>query len=309
VVGVAVTPATRHHLRSPWAWAGAALALALWLPDLAWQAQHGWPQLELAADIRDEYRTPGGTLELVGFQVLILNPLGAFLAAVGARAAWHRPEWAFFRPVPIAYGVLLVAFAVTGGKNYYLLGLLPALAAAGSVVVADRRSSTGLRWFTALVAVTALFPVPALLPVLPVDTLDASFYPALNEDGLETIGWPSVVATVRGVVDDLPPADRRTAVVVTQNYGQAGALLWYGVDAPVFSGHNGFGDWGPPSSDGPVVYVGYRAPDADQLTGCRRAATLRTGVDNEEDGNGVWVCTGPAGSWGKAWPRIRHLDA
>jgi hypothetical protein len=176
-------------------------------------------------------------------------------------------------------------------------------------VVADRRSSTGLRWFTALVAVTALFPVPALLPVLPVDTLDASFYPALNEDGLETIGWPSVVATVRGVVDDLPPADRRTAVVVTQNYGEAGAVVWYGVDAPVFCGHNGFGDWGPPSSDGPVVYVGYRAPDADQLTGCRRAATLRTGVDNEEDGNGVWVCTGPAGSWGKAWPRIRHLDA
>jgi hypothetical protein len=57
------------------------------------------------------------------------------------------------------------------------------------------------------------------------------------------------------------------------------------------------------------VYVGYGAPDADQLTGCRAAARLRTGVDNEEDGNGVWVCTGPAGSWAQAWPRIRHLDA
>jgi len=143
-----------------------------------------------------------------------------------------------------------------------------------------------------------------------VSTLDASFYPALNEDGLETIGWPSVVATVRGVLDDLPPADRRTAVVVTQNYGQAGALLWYGVDAPVFSGHNGFGDWGPPASDGPVVYVGGEdPPDRDQLAGCRPAATLRTGVDNEEDGHRVWVCTGPAGSWAQAWPKIRHLDA
>ena len=85
VVGIAVTPATRHHLRSPWAWAGAAVAVALWLPNLAWQAQHGWPQLELAGDIRDEYRTPGGTIELIGFQVLMLNPLGAVLAAIGAR--------------------------------------------------------------------------------------------------------------------------------------------------------------------------------------------------------------------------------
>jgi 4-amino-4-deoxy-L-arabinose transferase-like glycosyltransferase len=309
VVGIALTPRVRHHLRSPWAWAGAAVAVALWLPNVAWQAQHGWPQLELAGDIRDEYRTPGGTAQLIGFQALMLNPLGAVLAVAGARAAWRRPDWAFFRPVPIAYGVLLVAFAVTGGKNYYLLGLLPPLAAAGSVAAAERRPGSRLRTTTALVAVTALFPVPALLPVLPAATLDASFYPALNEDGLETIGWPSVVATVRGVLATLPAADRRTAVVVTQNYGQAGALLWYGVDAPVASGHNGFGDWGPPTSTGPVVYVGYEAPAADQLSGCRPAASLSTGVDNEENSNAVWVCDGPAGSWQRAWPRIRHLSA
>ena len=64
-----------------------------------------------------------------------------------------------------------------------------------------------------------------------------------------------------------------------------------------------------PTSDGPVVYVGYRAPDADQLTGCRAAATLRTGVDNEEDGNGVWVCEGPTRGWAAAWERLRHLSA
>jgi hypothetical protein len=57
------------------------------------------------------------------------------------------------------------------------------------------------------------------------------------------------------------------------------------------------------------VYVGFEKPAADELTGCTRAATLHTGVDNEENGNGVWVCTGPAGSWAQAWPRIRHLDA
>ena len=309
VVGIACTRSLRHQLRSPWAWGGAVLALALWTPNLVWQASNGWPQLELAADIRDEYQTPGGLAQLVLFQVLFLNPLGTYLAVVGTRAVFRRPEWTWLRPVPIAYLFLLVVFALTGGKNYYLLGLLPPLAAAGAVVVARRASHRGLVVFTGLVAVTALFPLPALLPVLPATTLDSTFWPALDEDGMETIGWPAVTASVREVVAALPADQQRTAVVVTQNYGEAGALTWYGGLPPVYSGHNGFGDWGPPTSRGPVVYVGFERPATDALTGCRAAATLDTGVDNEENGNQVWVCDGPAGSWARAWPKLRHLDA
>jgi len=118
-----------------------------------------------------------------------------------------------------------------------------------------------------------------------------------------------VVDTIRGVLHDLPPDERDGAVVVTQNYGEAGSLLWYGVDVPVFSGHNGFGDWGPPRTKGPVVYVGFSAPAADVLSGCRQAARLSTGVDNEESSNAVWVCDGPVGSWAQAWPKLRHLTA
>ena len=37
-VGIAVTRSLRHHLRSPWCWAGAVIAVLLWLPNLVWQA-------------------------------------------------------------------------------------------------------------------------------------------------------------------------------------------------------------------------------------------------------------------------------
>ena len=43
--------------RSPWLWGGAALALVLWVPNLLWQARHGWPQLELARAIGAEDAT------------------------------------------------------------------------------------------------------------------------------------------------------------------------------------------------------------------------------------------------------------
>jgi hypothetical protein len=309
VLGIALTPGLRRQLRSPWAWAGASVALLLWVPNLWWQAENGWPQLTLSADIRDEYGTAGGVAELIGFQFLLLNPLGAVLAWTGLRTLLSRAEWRYARPVAIAYLALLLFFALTGGKPYYLTGLLAPLAAAGSVVVTRAWPSTRTKWFTALVALTALIPLPALLPVLPAQTFAESFYPELNEDGLETIGWPQVAAQVQAVADTLPAEQRRTAVVVTSNYGEAGALLRYGGTPPVYSGHNGFGDWGPPTSNGPVLYVGEQVPGPDVLTGCRRVATLDTGVDNEENGNGIWICTGPTGSWVEAWERIRHLDA
>ena len=52
--------------RSPWLWAGAALASALWLPNLLWQARHGWPQLELAAKIAKE-EAAANRVELLPF--------------------------------------------------------------------------------------------------------------------------------------------------------------------------------------------------------------------------------------------------
>jgi 4-amino-4-deoxy-L-arabinose transferase-like glycosyltransferase len=309
LVGILATGSLRHHFRSPWAYAGAAVAVLIWLPDLWWQAAHGWPQFDLAADIRDEYGTVGGLAQLLGLQVIMLSPLGAILVGVGLVGLWRRPEWRYARPLAIAYPILILFFVLTGGKAYYLLGLLGPLAAAGAVVIAQNWSSRRVTLFTVALGLTALFPVPALLPVLPLHTYASSFYPALNEDDLETIGWPQLVAQVRAVAATLPPEQQRTAVVVASNYGEAGALQWYGGTPPVYSGHNGFGDWGPPTSSGPVLYVGELAPAADVLTGCQRAATLHTGVDNEEDGHGVWICTGPAGSWQSAWKRLSHLSA
>jgi 4-amino-4-deoxy-L-arabinose transferase-like glycosyltransferase len=38
-------------IRSRWAWSAIGIALLLWLPNLAWQAANGWPQLTMARAI------------------------------------------------------------------------------------------------------------------------------------------------------------------------------------------------------------------------------------------------------------------
>lgn len=49
-----VAAGPRTVLRTPWLPAGAALALLISLPDLLWQAAHGWPQFDLARAIAQD---------------------------------------------------------------------------------------------------------------------------------------------------------------------------------------------------------------------------------------------------------------
>jgi hypothetical protein len=305
LVGIALTPGVRHHLRSPWLWVGGLVALVMWLPNLFWQAHHGWPVFALSADIRDEYGGIGGVIEYVLLTLVMFSPLMTAVWVAGLRGLLRRDEWRAVRPVAWMAVVTFVFYLVSGGKAYYLSGAIVPLLAAGCVVVAERFRR--LVVVGAVLALSAFVAWASLVPVLPVHTYTASFYTAFDDDQLETIGWPEFAATVRTALAPLPD----TAVVFTGNYGEAGALEWYGVQAPVYSGHNGWGDWGPPPDGaGPVVVLGYQNPSR-AFTGCRKVATIPRvdGADNEEDGGPVFVCDAPREPWSRIWPRLVHLDA
>ena len=307
VVGVALTPAVRHHLRSPWWWAGGGVALLLWLPNLLWQARHGWPVFTLSAEIRDEYGGVGGALAYVALTLVVFSPLMTVVWGAGLVGLLRRAEWARLRPLGWVFVVTFLFFLVTGGKAYYLAGAVPPLLAAGAVLAARRRQR--LVRFAVVLALSAAVAWPAGLPLLPARTYASSFYPALDDSGLESIGWPQLTHAVRRALAPLP----RGAIVFTGNYGEAGALEWYGVRAKVYSGHNGWGDWGPPPDSAlPVVVLGYEdgSPSVD-FRGCHVVGHEPTvdGADNEEHGLKIYVCAGPRTTWSQEWPRLVHLDA
>jgi hypothetical protein len=311
LVGVALTRETRHALRTRWPWLGGLVALGLWTPNLLWQAAHDWPALALSADIAEEYGGLPGRLEMVGQALVMFSPLVSVVAGVGTVALLRRPEWRPARPVAVALLAVAVVFLVTGGKGYYLAGLVPPLVAAGCVVLGERRPPRRLVRTGTVLALSALVAWPALVPVLPAATYAASPYPAIDQDQLETIGWPEYAATVRSVAEGLPAATRRTAVVFTGNYGEAGALEWYDVGLPVYSGHNGWREWGPPPADAsPVVVLGLMDPSVG-FSGCEPAATLHNdaGADNGEEGRTVWLCEAVRGSWADRWSELVHYDA
>ena len=311
LLGVLLVPACRAQLRTPYPWLGGVMAILLWLPNLGWQFMNGWPVLGLGADIAEEFGGVAGRLGLLLQASAMFSPLIAIVWIYGLVQLFREPGWVRLRPIAVAFLVAAVIFVIAGGKGYYLAGAIVPLVAAGCTALAASWSGRRLVAAGVVLAVSAAVAWPAFVPMLPVRTYAASFYPALDSDQLETIGWPEFADTVRATVDSLPADQRTRAVVFTRNYGEAGALDWYGLGRPTFSGHNAFGDWGPPSEGaGPVIVVGLADPTAN-FTDCRIAAMINNDADadNEERGQPIWICSAPQGGWAVQWPRLVHLDA
>jgi hypothetical protein len=136
----------------------------------------------------------------------------------------------------------------------------------------------------------------------------------VNEDAIETIGWPEFAGAVARVYHGLTPAERSTGVIFTGNYGEAGAIDRFGprLGLPrAYSAHNAYARFGiPDGSAGPVVVLGHRDPALD-FDGCRAVATVdnEAGVDNEEQGGVIYLCDAPRIAWPALWPELVHLDA
>jgi hypothetical protein len=297
-------------LRSPWVWLGAALALAIWLPNLLWQADHGWPQRELSDQIAGEDPL-GARIAFLPFQLLIVSPLLAPVWIGGLLWLLRDERARPYRALGLGYLALVAICLLTAGKVYYAVGWYPTLLAAGGVALEPWLESLRARLVAGTaVALAAAVSAVIALPVVPERSLADTPVGDLNDDVLETVGWPRFVDRVASVA---PP----NVVIFTANYGEAGAIRRYGPTRGLptaYSGHNSFWSFGrPPGSAGPILAVGFDslAYLARFFTGCRVVARYDNGlrIDNEEQGARLWLCEGPRRPWAVLWPRLHHLDA
>ena len=315
LAAIAIT-GPRRVLRSRWLLAGVAVAVVVALPTVLWQIAHGFPQLTVAGGISADDGLENRIL-FVPMQLVYLSPVLAPVWIAGWLRVWRTPELRWARPVALAYPLLCVAVLAGGGKPYYVMPFLLVLTAAGCVpAYAWLRGGGPARRVlqAALVLVGAASSVVMTLPVLPpgpaLNAVDA-----VNPEQGEQYGWPSFVDTVAEVWRGIPEQQRGSAVVLAQNYGEAGALDVYGPERGLprpYSDHMSFADWGPPpdTATGPVLLVRQKdsGPYPAFLTGCavKAAVDNGSGVENEEQGAEVSLCTGATAPWSAIWPTLHH---
>jgi Dolichyl-phosphate-mannose-protein mannosyltransferase len=311
-----------REVANRWFVGGALIAVVFALPDLVWQAQHGWATIAMTRQLNAENGGLGNIVtwafgRLVEVSIVLI---GVWLA--GLRELWRSPR-PLLKALAWAYGILFVLFAVTtGAKTYYLAGAYVYLLAVGAV-----RFDTSLRLhpgrFRALLAglaVSTAVVLPIVLPLLPADQIAWTYKsnPALGE----SIGWPQFVRQVRTAWLAIPPAQRAHAVIFAADYGEAGAIneLGRGTGLPTaVSGQNSYWWWGYGDPDattvlaiapGPIDVTGYDTYLDGFFDHVKTIATITNseGIHNQEWGGHLYLCTDPKHPWPQMWPHLRHYD-
>ncbi len=324
VAATLLTP-VRRHLCSPWLWAGAALAVLIYLPSLLWQGQHHFISLDFLSAIHTRDIAWGRTNGFLVEQLYVsTNPLTLPLWTVGLGVCLVGPAFKRFRALGLAFLVTLALLWFTRGRAYYVAPAYVMLFAAGAAAweawlsgrsALIRRLVSGAGW--GLLAVGMALMVIIVKPVAPINSALWKIASSLNGEVVEMVGWDDLTAQVAAIYAQVPEADKPRTAILAGNYGEAGALDLYGPAyglPPVISGANslwarGYGNPEPET----VIVVGFERGYAESFFAqCMPAGwvTNRYNVKNEETTRhtGLYVCRQPRRPWADMWKTMQWFQ-
>jgi hypothetical protein len=317
----------RRTLATPWPYLGAAVALAIIAPNIAWQWRHGWPFLELGAAAATGRGLTLSPLAYLMSQITLQNPGAAVVWIAGLAAVAVAPKWRLYRLFAVQWIVLIAIEIALHGKDYYASSLYPPLFAIGATAIETAvRTAVARGALAAAVLAIGLLVAPLALPILPVDRLVAyehvlGYKPAPSEERGsaelpqyfgDMFGWREMAKAVSDAYWALPAEERAKAVFKGRNYGEAAAVDVFGDRLPpAISGHNNYYLWGFGDYDGTVLIA-----TADDLTEANQVCTSVERVHTiesqhampDETGLSLIICRGLKIPLIELWPRFKNYS-
>jgi hypothetical protein len=326
----------RKLLFTPWLFAGGAVALLIFLPNLIWNIQHHWPFFELMHNIRvtgkDIAYPPGAYWAQ---QIVMMNPFSFPLWFGGLLFYFFSRSAKSYRVFGWAFLITLAFFVTSHGKDYYSAPAYAILLAAGAVAaesLCSPRVERPSQWRTTLRPVCfawLIFGVALVLPlVLPVSLeaflgyqshsplrpkpTERSFVgTVLPQYYADELPWREQVAAVSGVYHALSPAEQSKTAIFCDNYGQAGAIDFFGPRyglPKALSGHQNYFFWGPRGYSGEImILVGQSEADArKEFASVEVAATLNIPYAYSYETRPILLCRGLQWNLQTIWPRVKY---
>jgi hypothetical protein len=333
-LAILATPLRRELLR-PWIWIGAAVALAIFLPNIAWQWQHDFPTIE---DLRN-VREVGKNIELaplpfLGEQVMIMHPMNAPI--------WLAGLWFLlfgrgrrFRAVGITYVVLIAMFIFLKAKSYYLAPIYPMLLAAGGTAIEGWTAGIGNQKLqlisrsltVGVVIVFGAILMPMALPLLspqhhveylariglePSKTEVAHVGPLQQLWG-DQFGWPELVEEIAEIYWALPEEERARTGIFASNYGEAGAINLFGPQhglPPAICAHQTHSMWGPGDFKGDqLIWLQWSKESLEHICGSvEQAGEHHHRWGMAEENRPIYLCRELEPPLADLWPNLRHWN-
>lgn len=323
VAALAATP-LRRHFRSPWLYAGGAVAALVFLPNLIWQVVNGWPTIEFLRQLNAERMADIPALQFVAGQVLYLGPGSAPIWIAGLVYFFSRAGRRY-RALGILYASIFLLLLVVKSKIYYLAPAYPMLLAGGAVLF-ERLAAAGRSWMkpavlSPLVALGVAF-APLSLPILSIDATEryisgvtfgafGNIY-ELTADLRGMFAWEKRAKIVAGVYHALTAEDREASVVIASWYGPAAAVDYFGKPfglPDAVSTHMTYHLWGLPEKPLDVAV----AVDMDPEELETYFEDVEVAADVELDHVNPWerrfvvsVCRRPKVDIRELWPEMRR---
>ena len=249
LVGLLATPYRKYFL-SPWIWLSTLIALVIWSPNLYWQAVNDWPFFEHMRILSERQLSNVQPHIFILVQLLMnLHALPVWLA--GYLAFQFSQSRRKFRPIAYLYTSSLLILLLLNGKTYYLAAVYPVLFAAGAVVLEKYFASGGRTWMRPVLLVfltiQGIVLLPVGIPILSEPGMISYFkfsskylgvgealrwetgeMHLLPQDYADMLGWQKMVEKVAEAYHSLPPEQRQNYAIFAANYGEAGAIDYYG---------------------------------------------------------------------------------
>ena len=329
VIGLLLTP-ERKLFVTKWFWIAAAIAFLICSPNLIWQYTHHFPTLEDLQNVKAMHKNIElPPLPFVKQQIMMLNPITDLVWIPGLAFLLFHRSMKQFRLLGFTYLAFLGQMMALHGKDYYLAPIYPMLFAAGAVLwEALTLAWPRLGWvrvaLPCVIVAICLISAPLALPVLPPDKIvpymralgiantrtETTMTGMLPQHFADQFGWEEMVAAVATVYNSLPPEERRKTAILGGNYGEAGAIDFFGPRyglPKAISAHQNYYYWGPRDYTGEnVILLGWSLKDAQNWchgveVGPRNAPYYGMGWEQYN----ILVCHDFKMPLSEAWPKLK----
>jgi Dolichyl-phosphate-mannose-protein mannosyltransferase len=329
-LGLLITSGTRY-LRNVCIWLGTLIAFLCFLPNLLWEIRRGFPTIEVLENAARLKNAPVSWYAFIAEQALLVHPLAFGVVLAGLWFFFRSKDGRAYRFLGWTYLLVLAQMLILKGRIYYVAPIYPMLFAAGAVWIENQIERRNWEWARQAIliplTVGGVVAAPLALPILPVgaaaaysnfwdihdvrvENYDSGRLPQFFAD---MFGWPNQAKVVASVYRTLPTEDRAHCAILAANYGEAGAIDYFGPSYGLpraISPHNNYFLWGPgDSSNKVVIAVGMDVHKLQLLFGdVQKAATI---VDSDaipdENNLPVYICRNPRIPLSQVWPSLKFF--
>ncbi len=309
----------RRLLKSRYFLYGLLLGFAIILPNLIWQHFHGWPVVWHLRELQATQLVNVRISDFLLMQVLMNLP-ALPIWVFGLIFLLFAKTMTSYRALGYTFIAVIVLLLALRGKPYYTLGIYSLLFAAGGVAIEHYFSQRRRFMRPVLLTTTVLISLPVLpysLPLLAMDKMVAYVEASkgyglesllrwedgrlhtLPQDYADMIGWKALADIVADAYNQLSEAEKAKCAIYAENYGQAGAIKYYGKSAALpepVSFHGSFLYWAPENIAGfeTLIYVNHGLSE-DILSGFENIREIGrlTEPNAREFGVRVYICRNP----------------